>query len=99
MTPNTLTPNTATPESHTLLQAPSGKLNLVLAVWMLAFHALAIAAFFYFRWSSLLVFAILWVLAQNIGIGMSYHRQLTHRGYLTPRWLEYNHGPLRHPRP
>ena len=28
-------------------------------------------------------------MAQNIGIGMSYHRQLTHRGYWTPKWVEY----------
>jgi stearoyl-CoA desaturase (delta-9 desaturase) len=29
-----------------------------------------------------------WVLAQNVGIGMGYHRLLTHRGYSTPKWLE-----------
>ena len=25
----------------------------------------------------------------NMGIGMGYHRLLTHRGYRTPKWLEY----------
>jgi stearoyl-CoA desaturase (delta-9 desaturase) len=27
--------------------------------------------------------------AINVGIGMAYHRLLTHRGYRVPRWLEY----------
>ncbi len=84
-----LTSDARETESHRLLQSPSGRLNVVLAAWMIAFHLLAIAAFFFFRWSSLVVFAVLWVLAQNIGIGMSYHRQLTHRGYITPKWVEY----------
>jgi stearoyl-CoA desaturase (delta-9 desaturase) len=29
------------------------------------------------------------VLAINVGIGMCYHRLLTHRGYQTPKWVEY----------
>ena len=71
------------------LQARSGRINVVFAVWMLVFHGLSIAAFFRFRSSALVVFAVLWFLAQNVGIGISYHRQLTHRGFETPRWLEY----------
>jgi stearoyl-CoA desaturase (delta-9 desaturase) len=27
--------------------------------------------------------------AINVGIGMAYHRLLTHRGYKTPKWVEY----------
>ncbi len=76
-------------EHAALRQAQAGRLNLVFAGWMVAFHLLGLAAFFYFRWSSLLVFLTTWILAQNIGIGMSYHRQLTHRGFETPRWVEY----------
>ena len=76
-------------DGEQLRQTHSGRLHWVFAGWMLVFHVAAIAAFFCFRWSSLVVFAVLWVLAQNIGIGMSYHRQLTHRGFVTPKWLEY----------
>ena len=32
---------------------------------------------------------VLYVLAINVGIGMCYHRLLTHRGYQVPKWLEY----------
>ena len=53
------------------------------------FHVGALAALFLFSWQRLLVMAILYVLAINVGIGMCYHRLLTHRGYQVPKWLEY----------
>ena len=53
------------------------------------FHVGALAAFFFFSWQRLAVMAILYVLAINVGIGMCYHRLLTHRGYQTPKWVEY----------
>jgi len=31
----------------------------------------------------------LWWVSGSLGIGMSYHRLLTHRGYKTPKWVEY----------
>ena len=42
-----------------------------------------------FSWSALVVAVILHVVAINVGIGMGYHRLLTHRGYQVPRWVEY----------
>jgi stearoyl-CoA desaturase (delta-9 desaturase) len=71
------------------LQKPSGKFNWVFGFWIAVFHLAAIASFFFFRWSALVVFAITWVLGQNLGIAVSYHRQLTHRGFSTPKWVEY----------
>jgi stearoyl-CoA desaturase (delta-9 desaturase) len=54
-----------------------------------AFHVGAIAALFFFSWSRLLLMVFLYVLSINVGIGMCYHRLLTHRGYQVPKWLEY----------
>ncbi len=53
------------------------------------FHLGALAALFCFSWQRLLVAAVIYVLAINVGIGMCYHRLLTHRGYQTPKWIEY----------
>ncbi len=53
------------------------------------FHAGALAALFLFSWQRLVVMAVIYVLAINVGIGMCYHRLLTHRGYQVPKWLEY----------
>lgn len=52
------------------------------------FHIGAAAALFYFSWQNLTAFLIaLWV-AGSWGIGLGYHRLLTHRGFKAPKWLE-----------
>jgi stearoyl-CoA desaturase (delta-9 desaturase) len=66
-----------------------GRINWATAVVMALFHAGAVAALFCFSWKNLAAFAIMYFFAINVGIGMAYHRLLTHRGYRVPRWLEY----------
>ena len=56
---------------------------------MFAFHIGAIAALFFFTWKALALAVVLWWVAGSLGIGMGYHRLLTHRGYKTPKWMEY----------
>jgi len=56
---------------------------------MVAFHIGAIAALFMFSWKALAVGLFLYWVAGNLGIGMGYHRLLTHRGYKCPKWVEY----------
>ena len=56
---------------------------------MVLFHAGAVLAFFMFSWKAAAVAALLWWVAESLGIGMGYHRLLTHRGYKTSRWVEY----------
>jgi stearoyl-CoA desaturase (delta-9 desaturase) len=66
-----------------------GRVNWITAVVMGLFHVGAVAALFCFSWKNLAAFAITYLFAINVGIGMAYHRLLTHRGYRTPRWVEY----------
>jgi stearoyl-CoA desaturase (delta-9 desaturase) len=81
---------TPRPEIPTLGRAAqSGKTSWITAVFMVAFHIGAIAALFFFSWGAVITAAILYVFAINMGIGMGYHRLLTHRGYKTPKWVEY----------
>jgi len=63
--------------------------NWLTLVVIALFHVGALAAFFFFSWQRLVVMLALYVLAINVGIGMCYHRLLTHRGYQVPKWLEY----------
>ncbi len=70
-------------------EANDGNINWVTAGFIAAFHVGAIAALFCFSWQRLLVAVVLWVMAINLGIGICYHRLLTHRGFQTPKWLEY----------
>jgi fatty-acid desaturase len=64
-------------------------LNWITTGFMLAFHVGAIVALFMFSWKGLAAAIFLWWLSGSLGIGMGYHRLLTHRGYKTPRWVEY----------
>jgi stearoyl-CoA desaturase (delta-9 desaturase) len=66
-----------------------GRINWITAVAMTLFHIGAIAALFFFSWTNLAVAAVMYFFAINVGIGMAYHRLLTHRGYKTPKWVEY----------
>ncbi len=66
------------------------RLTSTTTIFFTLFHIGAVVALFYFTWSALAVAAITYVLAINVGIGMGYHRLLTHRGYKVPKWLEYS---------
>ncbi|MBI3049121.1 MAG: acyl-CoA desaturase [Acidobacteria bacterium] len=63
--------------------------NWITAIAMAGFHVGAVAALFHVDVGAMLAAVLLWVAAGMFGIGMGYHRLLTHRGYKTPRWVEY----------
>ncbi|HYO62791.1 MAG TPA: fatty acid desaturase [Pyrinomonadaceae bacterium] len=67
----------------------AGKVNWTTSVFMVIFHAGAVAALFTFSWTALAVTLFLWWVSGSLGIGMGYHRLLTHRGYKTPKAVEY----------
>ena len=71
------------------LNRKSAGTNWVTTSFMLAFHIGAVAALFFFTWKALLLAMFLWWVSGSLGIGMCYHRLLTHRGYKTPKWVEY----------
>lgn len=66
-----------------------GSISWVTTIFMAIFHILAFTALFFFTWKGLIAAVVLYVLSINVGIGMCYHRLLTHRGYKVPRLLEY----------
>ncbi|MDE1155190.1 MAG: fatty acid desaturase [Acidobacteriaceae bacterium] len=66
-----------------------GRINWVTSIAMVIFHALSIVALFFFSWKNVVAAAIMYFLAINVGVGMCYHRLLTHRGYRVSKWMEY----------
>jgi len=70
-------------------QADKGQVNWITAVFMILFHIGAVAAIFFFSWKAFFVACFLWWVSGSLGIGMCYHRLLTHGGYKVPKWLEY----------
>jgi stearoyl-CoA desaturase (delta-9 desaturase) len=72
-------------------QNPPGqpRLNWLIASFILSFHVGTLAALFFFSWNALFVAIFLYWMAGSLGIGMGYHRLLTHRGFKAPKWFEY----------
>jgi sn-1 stearoyl-lipid 9-desaturase len=67
----------------------TGSINWTTTIFMVIFHAGAVAALFMLTWEAVAVsLALAWV-AGSLGIGMGFHRLLTHRGYKTPKFMEY----------
>jgi fatty-acid desaturase len=64
-------------------------INWTTTFFLGAFHVGAIVALFFFTWKALILAIVFWWVAGSLGIGMGYHRLLTHRGYKTPKWMEY----------
>lgn len=71
----------------TVAERKSGKINWITVVPMIIIHILAVWALFTFSWSNLVAFAVVWWLIGSVGIGLGFHRQLTHRGFQSPGWL------------
>jgi stearoyl-CoA desaturase (delta-9 desaturase) len=73
----------ASPDSST------GKTKWGTAVFLVLTHTAAIAALFYWSWPAIITAVILYWVAGSLGIGMGFHRLITHRGYKVPKVVEY----------
>ncbi len=59
-------------------------------VMMVAFyHILAIPVIFTFSWQNLAALLIGNWIVGSLGVGLGWHRLLTHRSFKAPKWLEY----------
>lgn len=56
---------------------------------VLAMHCLCLFAPFKFSWAAVLVAMALYVVTGLFGITLSFHRNLSHRSFKLPKWLEY----------
>jgi stearoyl-CoA desaturase (delta-9 desaturase) len=53
------------------------------------FHLMCILALFFFSWKNFAVMMIGNWIVGSLGVGLGYHRLLTHRSFKAPKWLEY----------
>lgn len=63
-------------------------LDIASAGIVLAMHLLSLCAPFYFNWPAFWLVAGLY-LVTGLGITLSFHRNLSHRSFKLPKWLEY----------
>jgi len=73
----------------TMINERSKRVNWNTTVYMVLFHLGAVAALFIFSWQAVLAALALWWVAGSLGVGIGFHRLLTHRGFKTPKLVEY----------
>lgn len=63
--------------------------DLTYAGFMIFMHGLCLFAPATFSWEAVGVFMGLYVITGMLGITLSYHRNLSHKSFKVPKWLEY----------
>ncbi len=72
-----------------ITQQPNTSINWTTLIVLGIFHVLAVVALFHFSWTNLWVTMALWWVSGSLGVGIGYHRLLTHRGFKTSKPVEY----------
>ncbi len=70
-------------------EKPRTGLNWKNVTIIASFHLLAIPALFTFSWQNVAAMIIGNWIVGSLGVGLGWHRLLTHRGFKAPKWLEY----------
>lgn len=78
--------------SKTINLDKHGPIKWNTSIFMVIFHAGSLASLFMLTsasWKIIPIVLFLWWVGGSLGIGMGFHRLLTHRGYKTPKLVEY----------
>jgi sn-1 stearoyl-lipid 9-desaturase len=76
--------------NETVIGAPRSRgFNPGVFVFLAAFHIVAVVGLWFFTWQALIVAIVMWWISGSLGIGIGYHRLLTHRGYQVSKPFEY----------
>lgn len=67
----------------------SKRINWVTSFFIALFHVCAVIALFNFTWPAFIAMLVLYFISGCFGIGLGYHRLLTHRGFTVPKPVEY----------
>jgi stearoyl-CoA desaturase (delta-9 desaturase) len=79
----------ATPKSNQWFGRSWNSTDLSYAAFMAALHGLCLLAPATFTWGNLALFLGTYFITGCLGITLSFHRQLSHKSFSTPKWLEY----------
>lgn len=79
----------ATPKTHQIFDREYNSRDMIYVGFMVFVHGLALLAPFTFSWNNLALFMGMYFVSGCLGITLSFHRQLSHKAFKTPKWLEY----------
>jgi stearoyl-CoA desaturase (delta-9 desaturase) len=75
----------------TIATSTKPKINWVNTLFFIALHIGALLAFIpsNFSWTAVGVAFLLYWISGGLGVTLGFHRLITHRSFVTPKWLEY----------
>ena len=79
----------ATKKRHRFTQRTWNGTDVAYIAFMVAMHGLCLLAPATFSWHMVALFAASYLVTGCLGITLSFHRQLSHKAFVTPKWLEY----------
>jgi fatty-acid desaturase len=75
--------------NETRLARHGNKINWYNGTFLVVAHVGTIVSFFFWSWPAVLTMVVLYWISGSLGIGMGFHRLITHRAYKVPKLLEY----------
>src|SRR5882672_2738122 len=78
-----------TNETRAEVVPPERHINWSKSIFLGVFHLSALAALGFWSWPAVISAVLLYWVTGSLGVGMGYHRLLTHRGYKVPKVVEY----------
>jgi stearoyl-CoA desaturase (delta-9 desaturase) len=79
----------ATKKRHRFTHRSWNGTDIAYIAFMVAMHGLCLLAPATFSWPMVALFAASYLVTGCLGITLSFHRQLSHKAFTTPKWLEY----------
>ncbi|KAI8472570.1 MAG: fatty acid desaturase-domain-containing protein [Monoraphidium minutum] len=79
----------ATPKSNQIFGRKWNKTDLQYVAFMVFVHGLCLLAPMTFSWANVGLFLGTYFITGCLGITLSFHRQLSHRSFSSPKWVEY----------
>lgn len=76
-------------EKSTEVTRPKNVTDMVYIGFIALMHVLCLALPATFSWANVALFGATYFVTGCLGITLSYHRQLAHKSFRTPKWLEY----------
>ena len=83
------TENIFAKEKSTEVERSKNTTDRIYIGFIAAMHILCLALPFTFSWSNVALFGATYFITGCLGITLSFHRQLAHKSFRTPKWLEY----------
>lgn len=75
--------------AHKIKRNNNQGINWPTTIFMILFHLGAVAALLFWSWWGVVATVILAWVSGSLGVGMGFHRLLTHRSYRVPKLVEY----------